>query len=305
MSSETDSDTDQPTVVLVTGPAGAGRTTAIHAFEDFGYEAIDNLPLSLFPRLIEGEALAMPLAVGIDPRTRDFTPGGLIDAVAASRTRYATQLLYVDCAPHVLIHRFLDTRRRHPLARNEGPRIGIDREIQLLAPVREAADQLIDTTDFSPHELKAALAARFSAPFSGHLAVGVQSFSYRQGVPADAEMVFDMRFLNNPHWKADLRPLDGRDPRIGAFIRTDSRYAAFMKHFAAITSLLLPAYKDAGKAYFSIAFGCTGGQHRSVFAAESAAKALAQQGWQVSIRHRELERAGKTDRPSAPGVGVT
>ena len=291
-------------VVLVTGPAGAGRTTAIHAFEDFGFEAIDNLPLSLLPRLTEGQDLGSPLAVGIDPRTRDFSTDGLIDAVRASSKRYDTKLLYIDCAYDVLLHRFSDTRRRHPMARNEGPRIGIDREIAILGPVRDAADLIVDTTDLSPHELKATLAARFSAPFAGKIAIAVQSFSYRRGIPRDAEMVFDMRFLKNPHWEPSLRAYDGRDPDVGAHIRSDARYAQFMEHFDAITSLLLPAYRDEGKAYFSIAFGCTGGQHRSVFAAETVAKNLADRGWQVSIRHRELERAGKKTEPSLPGVGV-
>lgn len=292
-------------IVLVTGPAGAGRTTAIHAFEDFGFEAIDNLPLSLFPRLVEGQDLSSPLAVGIDPRTRDFSPQGLIEAVQTSAKRYETQLLYIDCRHDVLLHRFSDTRRRHPMARNEGPRIGIDREIALLRPVCEAADLVIDTTDFSPHELKAALAARFSTPFAGKLAVSVQSFSYRRGIPRDAEMVFDMRFLKNPHWDPALRAFDGRETQVGEYIKTDERYDPFMEHFDAITSLLLPAYRDEGKAYFSIAFGCTGGQHRSVFAAETVAKNLADRGWQVSIRHRELERAGDAAEPYDPGVGVS
>ena len=220
-------DPDRARVVLVTGPAGAGRTTAIHAFEDFGFEAIDNLPLSLLPRLLEGPALDAPLAVGIDPRNRDFSAEAVAAALGLARDRYETTLLYIDCEPDVLLHRFSDTRRRHPMARNEGPRIGIDREIALLAPLREAADMVIDTTNFSPHELKAALGSRFSAPFTGKLAVLVQSFSYRRGIPRDAEMVFDMRFLRNPHWQAELRPMDGRDGAVGAYIESDARFAPF------------------------------------------------------------------------------
>ena len=292
-------------VVLVTGPAGAGRTTAIHAFEDFGFEAIDNLPLSLLPRLLDGAELEAPLAVGIDPRNRDFSAESLLEVLAMARGRYVSNLLYIDCTHDVLLQRFSDTRRRHPMARNDGPRAGIDREVALLAPLKDAADEVIDTTNFSPHELKAALAARFSAPFSGHLSVLVQSFSYRRGIPRDAEMVLDMRFLRNPHWQPELRAQDGRAAAVGAYIEADERFQPFFDHFNAITSLLLPAYKEAGKAYFSIAFGCTGGQHRSVFAAELARKALAERDWQVSIRHRELERAEAGHNQSAePGVGV-
>jgi len=298
-------DQSRARVVFVTGPAGAGRTTAIHAFEDFGFEAIDNLPLSLVGRLLNGDALEAPLAIGIDPRNRDFTLDAVVQARAQAQSCYETTILYIDCAHDVLLHRFSDTRRRHPLARNEGPRIGIDREIALLAPLRDAADMVIDTTNFSPHELKSALANRFSAPFAGKLAISVQSFSYRRGIPRDAEMVFDMRFLRNPHWQPDLREKDGRDAGVGAYIREDERFAPFNDHFSAITSLLLPAYRDGGKAYFSIAFGCTGGQHRSVFAAETVAKDLAERGWQVSIRHRELERAGLGKVSPKPGVGVT
>jgi UPF0042 nucleotide-binding protein len=280
-------------IVIVTGPAGAGRSTAIRALEDFGFEAIDNLPLSLMPRLLAGPPVSRPLAVGVDPRNRDFAVDaltGLLDAIGA-RPGCRPVLLYVDCAPGVLIARYSETRRRHPSSPKESPLVGIERETALLAPLRKRADVLIDTSALSPHELKAEL-ARWFAPedAGGGLAVTVQSFAYPRGLPRGADMVIDCRFLRNPHWDPALRARDGRDPAVAAYVEADPAHAPFRARLDDLIAFLLPAYQAEGKAYFALALGCTGGKHRSVAVAESLAKTLAAEGWQVSIRHRDLER---------------
>ena len=292
-----------PDIVLVTGPSGAGRTTAIRALEDLGFEAIDNLPISLLPRLTDGKPLEKPLAIGVDARTRDFSADGLLAAMAAMPEAYLASLLYVDCSLDTLLQRFSETRRRHPLAEDESVRAGIARELALLAPLHEAADLLIDTTEYSPHMLKADIVHWFGADLGGALSIVVQSFAFKRGTPREADMIQDMRFLRNPHWEPKLRVEDGRHPDVADFIRQDPVWATFFETFLDFTLLLLPAYKAEGKSYLTMAFGCTGGQHRSVFTAETLAKALAERDWQVSIRHRELERLGAIKDTIRPGVG--
>lgn len=289
-------------LVLVTGPSGAGRSTAIDALEDLGYEVIDNLPLSLIPRLIEGAPLGRPIALGLDVRNRDFNVTALIELidVLTRDPRVGLQVVYVDCAAPELIRRYSQTRRRHPLAPAETPAEGIAREIDLLAPIRVRADHLIDTSEMSPHDLKAELARWFDASrtgeVTGRLAVSLQSFSYKRGLPRGMDMVFDCRFLRNPYWETRLRDLDGRDAAVEAYVRGDPRFAEFIERLQGLVTFLLPASVAEGKAHLAIGFGCTGGQHRSVAVAEILGKALAEAGWAVSKRHRELERrvAGAT-----------
>ncbi|MDZ4069175.1 MAG: RNase adapter RapZ, partial [Tabrizicola sp.] len=218
-------------LVLITGPSGAGRSTAIHVLEDLGYEGIDNIPLTLVPRLLEGPPLGRPMALGLDVRNRDFNATALIELIdtLTRDPRVALEVLYLDCAPGELIRRFSETRRRHPLAPAETPALGIEREIDLLAPIRVRADHLIDTTDLTQHDLKAELAAIFDITPSGRLSVSVQSFSYKRGTPRGVDMIFDCRFLANPHWQPALRPLDGRDPAVEAFVRADPRFAEFFQ----------------------------------------------------------------------------
>lgn len=291
-------------VVFVTGPSGAGRTTAIRVLEDMGYEGIDNIPLSLVPRLVEGPPLGRPIALGLDVRNRDFNATSLIELIdkLTRDPNVELEVLYLDCAPSVLIQRFSETRRRHPLAPDETPAQGVEREIDLLAPVRVRADHLIDTTELTQHDLKAEITRRFDAGVSGRLSVSVQSFSYKRGVPRGMDMIFDCRFLANPHWQAALRPLDGRDPAVESFVRSDPRFAEFFQRVSELLLFLLPAHLDEGKAHLAIGFGCTGGQHRSVAMAEMVGSALAEAGWPVSKRHRELERKAATLQPDAMKV---
>lgn len=291
MTDETDHQEVQR-VVLVTGPSGAGRSTAIHVLEDLGYEAIDNLPLSLVPRLLDGPALGRPIALGIDVRNRDFTAGSLIEGIdrMTRMPEVECEVLYLDCRAEELLRRYGETRRRHPLAPDDAPGEGIAREVDLLAPVRARADVLIDTSDLSPHDLKAELARWFETGQQARLTVGVHSFSYKRGVPRGLDIMFDCRFLNNPHWEPALRPLDGRAPEVAAFVAADPRFAPFFDKVLDLLLTVLPGHVAEGKAHLTIGLGCTGGQHRSVAMAEKLSAALAQSGWQVSKRHRELER---------------
>ena len=279
-------------LVLVTGPSGAGRTTAINVLEDLGFEVINNLPLSLLPRLLDGPPLSHPLALGLDIRNRDFSIDALISAIdgMTNRPDIATQVLYLDASEEELVRRFSETRRRHPLVESGSLLSGISREKELLVPIRARADVLIETTGLSPHDLRAEI-ERLFAPDEGHMMnVTVHSFSYKRGLPRGMDIVLDCRFLRNPHWDAALRDHDGRDAAVDAYVEADPRFTQFFAQIKDMMDLLLPAYKEEGKSHLSIGFGCTGGQHRSVAVAERLAKYLAADGWQVSKRHREMER---------------
>jgi len=287
-------------LVLVTGPSGAGRSTAINALEDLGYEVIDNLPLSLVPRLVEGAPVG-PIALGLDIRNRDFAATAVIELIdrLTRNPDMSLDVLYLDCSAEELARRFNQTRRRHPLG--EAPVDAIAREVDLLAPIRVRADNLIDTTEMSPHDLKAEIARWYDRDRHARMSVAVQSFSYKRGVPRGVDMIFDCRFLSNPHWEPALRDMDGRDAAVVDYIGDDPRFAEFFEKVRDLVLFLLPAQLDEGKAHLTIGFGCTGGQHRSVALAELLANVLAQQGWPVSKRHRELERRVATVPPTQAG----
>jgi UPF0042 nucleotide-binding protein len=280
---------DQRKVVLVTGPAGAGRASAIRVLEDIGFEAIDNMPLRLLAPLIDTPAPERPLALGIDPRTRDFS----IDAVEAALSFLGDQagvvpeLLYLHCDTDVLLKRFSETRRRHPLAENDRVEAGIERELAMLTPLQDKADLRIDTSGLTVHELRSEIERHYAPGQKGLLAVSLQSFSYKRGLPRAVDMVFDCRFLRNPYWEPSLRALDGRDGRVQDYVKADPRWPEFETRVDEMLAFLLPAFRDEGKSHLSVAFGCTGGQHRSVAMVENMALTLAEKGWQVSIRHRE------------------
>jgi UPF0042 nucleotide-binding protein len=283
---------DQRRVVLVTGPSGAGRSTAINVLEDLDYEVIDNIPLSILPKLLEVSGKGRPLALGLDVRNRDFSVNALIELIdsLALNADYDPSVLYLDCADEVLSRRYSETRRRHPLAPAETAQEGIAREQDLLVPIRARADIIIETTEMSPHELRDEIERWFSVGQHATMAISVQSFSYKRGMPRGLDMVFDVRFLANPYWDVSLRGLNGQDEAVQRYVANDARYEAFFQKVLELTLLLLPAYCEEGKRHLSIAFGCTGGQHRSVALVENLSKALAKHDWQVSIRHREMER---------------
>lgn len=305
MSSPQPSEAPPFRIVLVTGPSGAGRSTAVKVLEDLDCEAIDNLPLSLIPRLLEGPALTRTLVLGIDVRNRDFSTSGFLDLVQSLRSRdVAVEVLYLDARTEVLQRRYSETRRRHPLAPVETAEQGIEREIELLKPIRGCADLLIDTSEMTPHDLRAELAGWFDPGGGQRMAVVTHSFSYKRGLPRGIDMVFDCRFLRNPYWQPELRALDGRNPEVVAHIATDARFQPFFDKTRDLAEFLLPAYIDEGKSHLSIGFGCTGGQHRSVAMAESVAAALRDKGWNVSVRHHELERQGRLSRQTRSEVNA-
>lgn len=281
-----------PEIVFVTGASGAGRTTATHALEDLGYETIANIPLGLVPRLLDGAPPERPLALGVDVRTREFSVTNFLNMTDALKAgaHYAPRILYLDCRRDVLLRRYSETRRRHPLSGDKAPDVGIAIELDLLRPLRAEADVIIDTSELTPHDLRAALVERFGDRSSDLLSITLQSFAFKSGLPQDLDTVFDVRFLANPHWVEDLRARDGRDSGVAEHIMADPRYAPFFEATVHLILQLLPAYRSEGKSHLSIGFGCTGGQHRSVFVAEQMAKTLADAGWRVSIRHRELKR---------------
>jgi len=278
-------------VLLVTGLSGAGHTTALKVLEDLGYEAVDNLPLFLLSGLTGnvGGAEIRPMAIGVDSRTRDFTAAALIehrDRLQAD-PGLEVRLFYFDCSDESLRRRFTETRRRHPLALDRPVDDGIRRERQLLGPLREAADLVIDTTDLAIGDLRRLLRGHFGLDHRPAAAITIVSFSYRNGLPREADLVFDVRFLHNPHYDPALRPLTGRDAEVGQFIATDPAFAPF---FASLTQLLLPllpSFEREGKSYLTIAVGCTGGRHRSVFVAERLGAWLAAQDRPAIVRHRD------------------
>lgn len=281
-------------VILVTGPSGGGRTTALNVLEDMGFETITNLPLRFLSRLLEGTELVRPLALGLDVRNRDYSVQGILDALRDMRadSAVAPELLFVECDRAALLRRYSETRRRHPLAQVDSPKEGVDAELALLRPIRENADTIIDTTDLSPHDLKRELKRWYGDEGNVHLGLTVESFSYKKGIPQGLDMVFDCRFLRNPHWDPELRKLTGMNPPVVDYVMQDPLAQRYFDQVCEMVEMMLPAVQHEGRAHLSIGFGCTGGKHRSVTMAEKLAAALAEKDWRVSIRHREMDRWG-------------
>lgn len=284
-------------VLVVSGMSGAGKSTALKVLEDLGYEAVDNLPLSLLRRLTSEPpvpadgASRRALAVGIDTRTRDFRPESLLAKLTALRERQdlEARLVFMDCDDGVLQSRFTATRRRHPLAIDRPVGDGITIERRLMWPLRSKADDIIDTSQTTLPELRRQLTARFALAAEPGLNLLVLSFSYARGLPREADLVFDVRFLENPHYAEELRPLTGDAPEIAAFIAADPAFTPFFRGLGDLLVSLLPHYSREGKRYLTIAVGCTGGRHRSVFVAGKLAQLLTDEGYRVALRHRDRD----------------
>ncbi|MEN9683418.1 MAG: RNase adapter RapZ [Pseudomonadota bacterium] len=282
-------------VLLVTGLLGAGKTTALRVLEDLGWETIDNFPIRLLGRLIDSpdapaSDLRAPLAIGFDSRTRGFDPHKVIDRVKTLVERPDIELttLFLDCAGTELERRYNETRRRHPLAQDLPAASGIAAEREMMEPLRRWADIVISTTQFTSNDLQQAIRERFLPDAPKALTVSVTSFGFARGMPPIADLVFDMRFLDNPHWDPQLREQTGQDAPVGDHIRKDPAFAEAFTRIRDLILLLLPRYQAQGKAYVTIAFGCTGGKHRSVFTAEQIAGALRDAGYAPSVVHRNL-----------------
>lgn len=278
-------------VVVVTGMSGAGRTSALKALEDIGYEAVDNLPLSLLSELVRPDSPPKrPLAVGIDIRTRDFAISDVESAIARliKETPLDVKLLFLDADDEILARRFTETRRRHPLAVDRPLADGILHERALLSPLKNRADMVIDTSRLAIGEFRMQMEQKFGLESRHRLAVFVTSFSYRQGLPREADLVFDARFLANPHYVPELKPLTGKDKAVADYVAADPSFADYFERLTGLLAPLLPRFAAEGKSYLTIAIGCTGGRHRSVFIAEKLAQWLTRQGQAVELRHREL-----------------
>lgn len=290
----------QPRVrlLLITGLSGAGRTLSLKALEDVGYDAIDNLPLSLIPSLIyaltrSGDSHRdRAIAIAVDFRQRDFSAEAFDQATAplAARDDIDMSVVFLDCDNQVLARRFTETRRRHPLGEDRPVMDGIIRERQSLAPIKERADLLIDTSNLNVGELRTLVGGHFRPADDPGLAVSVMSFSYRQGLPRESDLVFDVRFLANPHYVDELRPLTGRDPGVGAYIAADPACEPFLISLRQMLETLLPLYQREGKSYLTVAIGCTGGRHRSVYVAEALTRLLAAAGYEAQVRHRDADK---------------
>jgi UPF0042 nucleotide-binding protein len=280
-------------LVIVTGISGAGKASALKAFEDLGFHAVDNLPLELLPdfaRLIRKAAEVERAAIVVDVRegpTLDRLP----EILKNVKKLLPTRVVFLDAQDAVLVRRYSETRRPHPLGKSETVARSIVEERQLLDPIRNVADTLIDTSNFNVHELRANIQDRF-----GHegevrqLLVSCLSFGFKNGVPLDADMVFDVRFLPNPHFVPEFRKLTGLNPKVAAYVRGFPQTKEFLCRVTDLMLYLLPHYVEEGKSYLTVAFGCTGGQHRSVMMAEEMARELQHAGYHVKALHRDIPR---------------
>lgn len=299
-------------LLLVTGMSGAGKTTALKTLEDLGWEVVDNLPFALLQRVLgtpppEGaERGARRFAFGIDSRTRGFDAEAIVRRLRHMRERTGQDIetLFLDCSGAELQRRFSETRRRHPLALDRPIADGIARERELMSALRRYAGHIIDTTDQSSNGLQREVRLRFTGSEPVAATLTVMSFGFARGLPRNADLVFDMRFLRNPHWDPALRPLPGLNPAVAAYIAQDSAYEPAISRIEELLEMLLPRYAAEGKSYVTVAFGCTGGRHRSVHVAERVAARLRAAGFSPNVAHRDLAIAPHESLEGTPENGA-
>lgn len=285
-------------VLLITGMSGAGKSTALSMLEDLDYEAIDNLPINLLPSLIElamkkdPDHIKPALAIGVDVRTRNFKPENILNILNQLRAHegISVKILYFDSSNEILAKRFSETRRKHPLAKGKPVSEGINRERAMIDVIKAQSDYIFDTSEYNIHDLRRTLSEHFERSDENTMGISITSFAYPKGIPRDADLVFDVRFLKNPHYDPNLRPLTGMDEDVGNYIRKDPIFQNSWDKISALILTLLPEYKKEGKAYLTIAFGCTGGRHRSVYFVENLGKFLMEKKYKVNLHHRELSR---------------
>lgn len=285
-------------VLVVTGMSGAGKSSALNVFEDLGYEAIDNIPLTLLNALLHPTAGGPAprhggVAATVDIRTRDFSVDAFLTDLVPLTTdpNLDVRLVYFDCDEDVLSRRYTATRRRHPLAEDRPLRDGIRHEREVMLPLRGRADVVIDTSTMAIGELRTTLSEQFKLEEGPGLTISIISFSYRRGLPRQADLVFDVRFLANPHYEEALREGTGLDAGVAEFVAGDPVFGPFFDSLSALVLLLLPHYGREGKTYLTIAVGCTGGRHRSVFVADKLSRLLQEKEHRVSVRHRDIRSA--------------
>ena len=277
-----------PRLLLVTGMSGAGKSTVLDALEDMGWDVVDNLPADLLRDFVhgDGQCRTANVAAGMDVRSRGFEPEEL-HALIHSIEGVAPEILYLDCSEAELLRRYGETRRLHPLAPDRPAEDGIARERRFTFPLRAAADNVLDTTDLSPTELRDELRLRYAGE-ADQPVITVVSFSFARGISRTADLVFDMRFLPNPHWVDELRPLTGKDPAIRSYLEQEPAWEEAIGRIESLLNDWIPRYWAAGKSYVTVAFGCTGGRHRSVAAAVEMAERLRRAGFAPNVRHRDL-----------------
>ena len=279
--------------VVITGLSGAGKSYAIKCFEDMGFFCVDNLPTTLIPTFADLVARSQHtrVALGVDVRAGEYLTH-LIDAIAALRARdHRVEVLFLEAGDEALVRRYRETRRRHPLAGEGQVLDGIRAERRALADLREIADRIVDTSALNVHQLKEQLVALYGSPGARTgLAAALISFGFKHGIPIDADLVFDVRFLPNPHFVPELRPLDGRDVRVSEFIVKHEESRELLRRLQHLLDFLLPAYQREGKTYLTIAVGCTGGRHRSVWLVEELRRLLDERGFPPSVVHRDIDR---------------
>lgn len=281
---------DQHELVIVSGMSGAGKASALKTFEDLGYYCVDNLPVGLISNF--AELVLDSLEIQRAALVVDIREGARLDklpqVLGSLRRLLKTTVVFLEADTDVLIRRYSETRRPHPLGRDSSVRSSLTSERHRLQPLRALADVVVDTTKFNVHELRAQLTERFQGGDSDkNLLISCVSFGYREGVPEDADLVFDVRFLPNPHFIPKFRPLTGRHPEVAKYIRSFPQTREFINRISELLIYLIPHYIREGKSYLTIAFGCTGGKHRSVMIAEDVKKRLAKAGYNVKVVHRD------------------
>lgn len=279
-------------LVLVSGISGAGKTLALQTLEDIGYFCIDNLPPSMLRALRERVATGQRVAVVVDTRANEPLEDAEQTALQMRADGAPLEVLFLDCADEVLVRRFKETRRPHPLASRE-PSLpkAIRAERALLAPLKAIADHTLDTTLFKPQDLREAIRQLYAdEKAQPPLRVRLVSFGFKYGVPADADLVFDVRFLRNPHYVPQLKPKPGTDPAVRAYVLSDAETQEFLETIRNFLAYLLPRYEREGKAYLTVGIGCTGGRHRSVVLSEALEQWFAERGYRATVEHRDLAR---------------
>jgi len=285
---------DPRQLVLLTGLSGSGKSTVLKAFEDLGFYCVDNLPVSLIETFsdlhVESGGEIQRAALLVDAREGEQI-GRLPALYRKLRREYSATLVFIEASDEALLRRFSETRRPHPLGHDRPVREGLRRERELMAPIRKLADVVIDTTRFNVHELRQFITRRFTNPDRRPLLVALVSFGYRYGIPADADLVFDVRFLPNPHFVPQLRRYSGKHRRVARYLCSFPQTGEFLRRVAGMLNYLLPHYIREGKSYLTIAFGCTGGRHRSVMLAEEVRRALERRGYAAKVMHRDIEKS--------------